>query len=110
MATKALPDERGSPGYAGPNYHRATSLLYLGMRLLAFVEISVDRTTPELSQKFRASVEALEEVTECHMVAGGFDYLVKFGSRTWKPIAASWASASPPFLASYDPHRRCHGR
>lgn len=28
MATKALPDERGSPGYAGSNYHRATSLLY----------------------------------------------------------------------------------
>jgi hypothetical protein len=28
LATKALPDERGSPGYAGPKYHRATSLLY----------------------------------------------------------------------------------
>jgi Lrp/AsnC family leucine-responsive transcriptional regulator len=49
----------------------------LGARLLAFVEVRVDRTTPELFQKFRSSVEALEEVIECHMVAGGFDYLIK---------------------------------
>src|SRR5579862_6773559 len=41
----------------------------LGSRLLAFVEVRVDRTTPELFQKFRSSVEALEEVVECHMVA-----------------------------------------
>jgi len=49
----------------------------LGARLLAFVEVRVDRTTPEFFLKFRASVEALEEVLECHMVAGGFDYLIK---------------------------------
>jgi Lrp/AsnC family leucine-responsive transcriptional regulator len=49
----------------------------LGSRLLAFVEVRVDRTTPEFFQKFRASIEALEEVVECHMVAGGFDYLIK---------------------------------
>jgi Lrp/AsnC family leucine-responsive transcriptional regulator len=49
----------------------------LGARLLAFVEVSVDRTTPEVFQRFRTSVEVLEEVIECHMVAGGFDYLIK---------------------------------
>src|ERR1700733_3679446 len=31
---------------------------HLGARLLAFVEVRVDRTTPELFQKFRTSVEA----------------------------------------------------
>jgi Lrp/AsnC family leucine-responsive transcriptional regulator len=50
---------------------------YLGASLLAFVEVRVDRTTPEVFQTFRASVELLEEVVECHMVAGGFDYLIK---------------------------------
>jgi Lrp/AsnC family transcriptional regulator, leucine-responsive regulatory protein len=50
---------------------------HLGARLLAFVEVRVDRTTPEFFDKFRDSVEALEEVVECHMVAGGFDYLIK---------------------------------
>ena len=49
----------------------------LGARLLAFVEVRVDRTTPELFEKFRAHIESLEEVIECHMVAGGFDYLIK---------------------------------
>jgi Lrp/AsnC family leucine-responsive transcriptional regulator len=49
----------------------------LGARILAFVEVRIDRTTPELFQKFRAAVESLEEVVECHMVAGGFDYLIK---------------------------------
>jgi Lrp/AsnC family leucine-responsive transcriptional regulator len=49
----------------------------LGARLLAFVEVCIDRTTPESLEKFRVSLEALEEVVECHMVAGGFDYLIK---------------------------------
>ncbi len=49
----------------------------LGARLLAFAEVKVDRTTPETSQKFRALVQSLDEVVECHMVAGAFDYLIK---------------------------------
>jgi len=50
---------------------------HLGAGLLAFVQVQVDRTTPEVFEKFRASVESLEEVVECHMVAGAFDYLIK---------------------------------
>lgn len=50
---------------------------HLGARLLAFVEVRVDRTTPEVFQNFRARIEALEEVVECYMVAGGFDYIIK---------------------------------
>jgi Lrp/AsnC family leucine-responsive transcriptional regulator len=49
----------------------------LGARLLAFVQVRVDRTTPEIFEKFRAIVESLDEVVECHMIAGGFDYLIK---------------------------------
>jgi Lrp/AsnC family leucine-responsive transcriptional regulator len=50
---------------------------HLGAGLLAFVQVQIDRTTPEVFEKFRASVESLEEVVECHMVAGSFDYLIK---------------------------------
>jgi Lrp/AsnC family leucine-responsive transcriptional regulator len=50
---------------------------HLGARLLAFVEIQVDRTSPEFFQRFRAVIDSLEDVIECHMVAGGFDYLIK---------------------------------
>jgi Lrp/AsnC family leucine-responsive transcriptional regulator len=49
----------------------------LGARQLAFAEVKLDRTTPETFQKFRALVESFDEVVECHMVAGGFDYLIK---------------------------------
>jgi Lrp/AsnC family transcriptional regulator, leucine-responsive regulatory protein len=50
---------------------------YLGARLLAFVEVRVDRTDPQVFEKFRELVTSLEEVVECHMVAGGIDYLIK---------------------------------
>lgn len=49
----------------------------LGARLLAFVEIRLDRTTPEVFDRFKRAVMELPEAQECHMVAGGFDYLVK---------------------------------
>jgi Lrp/AsnC family leucine-responsive transcriptional regulator len=58
-------------------YTARTSPHHLGARLPAFVELQVDRTTPEEFAKFRCAVDALEEVIECHMVAGGVDYLIE---------------------------------
>ncbi|MEP7242304.1 MAG: Lrp/AsnC ligand binding domain-containing protein [Gammaproteobacteria bacterium] len=49
----------------------------LGMGLLAFVEVSLDKTNPTAFDRFRATVAGMAEVQECHMVAGGFDYLMK---------------------------------
>jgi len=49
----------------------------LGMGLLAFVEVSLDKTSPLAFERFREIVADLAEVQECHMVAGGFDYLLK---------------------------------
>jgi Lrp/AsnC family transcriptional regulator, leucine-responsive regulatory protein len=49
----------------------------LGLELLVFVEVSLDKTTPDVFEKFAESVRRAPEVLECHMVAGGFDYLVK---------------------------------
>jgi Lrp/AsnC family leucine-responsive transcriptional regulator len=49
----------------------------LEVALLVFIEVVLDRTTPEVFDAFRRSVQAIPEVLECHMVAGGFDYLVK---------------------------------
>ncbi|HEY0834313.1 MAG TPA: Lrp/AsnC ligand binding domain-containing protein [Azospirillum sp.] len=45
--------------------------------LLVFVEVVLDRTTPEAFDDFRRAIAAMPEIMECHMVAGGFDYLVK---------------------------------
>lgn len=49
----------------------------LGAGLLVFVEILLDRTTPNIFDQFRAAVQVRPEIMECHMVAGGFDYLLK---------------------------------
>jgi Lrp/AsnC family leucine-responsive transcriptional regulator len=49
----------------------------LGLGLLVFVEVLLDKTTPDIFTKFAAAVNRAPEVLECHMVAGGFDYLVK---------------------------------
>ncbi|AKR56873.1 AsnC family transcriptional regulator [Youhaiella tibetensis] len=49
----------------------------LGFGLLVFVEVLLDKTTPDVFAKFAQSVRKAPEVLECHMVAGGFDYLIK---------------------------------
>ena len=45
--------------------------------LLVFVEVVLDRTTPEVFEAFAEAARRTPEVIECHMVAGGFDYLIK---------------------------------
>lgn len=49
----------------------------LGAGLLVFVEVLLDRTTPNVFDQFKAAVQVRPEILECHMVAGGFDYLLK---------------------------------
>jgi Lrp/AsnC family leucine-responsive transcriptional regulator len=49
----------------------------LGLGLLAYIEVSLDRTTPDSFDRFKQVVLAHDEVMECQMVAGGFDYLLK---------------------------------
>ncbi|WP_066096014.1 Lrp/AsnC ligand binding domain-containing protein [Xanthomonas massiliensis] len=49
----------------------------LGGAMLVFVEIILDRTTENILEQFRAAVRDQPEIMECHLVAGGFDYLLK---------------------------------
>ena len=49
----------------------------MAMGLLAFVEVSLDRPTAEVFDKFASAAQADPNIVECHMVAGGFDYLIK---------------------------------
>ncbi len=49
----------------------------LGAGMLVFVEIILDRTTENILEQFRAAVRDQPEIMECHLVAGGFDYLLK---------------------------------
>lgn len=51
--------------------------LKLGRGMMVFVEVLLDRTTPNVFDAFKAAVQVHDEIMECHMVAGGFDYLLK---------------------------------
>jgi len=43
----------------------------------AFIQVSLNSTSTENLRDFNARMRALPEVEACHMVAGGFDYLLK---------------------------------
>jgi len=49
----------------------------LGQGLLVFVEILLDRTVHDVMDSFKAAVQVRPEILEAHLVAGGFDYLLK---------------------------------
>ncbi|MDH4449821.1 MAG: Lrp/AsnC ligand binding domain-containing protein [Rhodoferax sp.] len=58
-------------------YEARLNPLKLSAGMLVFVEVSLDRTTPHVFDSFKAAVQVYPEIMECHMVAGGFDYLLK---------------------------------
>ena len=58
-------------------YEARLNPLKLGRGMMVFVEVLLDRTTPNVFDEFRAAVQVRGEIMECHMVAGGFDYLLK---------------------------------
>lgn len=58
-------------------FHARLSPEALGRSLLAFVEVKLDRTSSDVFDAFAAAIRKAPDVEECHMVAGGFDYLLK---------------------------------
>jgi Lrp/AsnC family leucine-responsive transcriptional regulator len=49
----------------------------LGLGLTVFIQIAIERTSKRTFDTFRKAVVAIPEIEECHMVAGGYDYLLK---------------------------------
>jgi Lrp/AsnC family leucine-responsive transcriptional regulator len=58
-------------------YEARLNPLKLDAGMMVFVEVILDRTTPNVFDAFKAAVQVHAEILECHMVAGGFDYLLK---------------------------------
>ena len=49
----------------------------LGFGTTVFIQITLDNTTSDVFDRFKDDVLKIPHVVECHMVAGGFDYLLK---------------------------------
>ncbi len=58
-------------------YEARLNPLKLGAGMMVFVEVLLDRTSSGVFDAFKAAVQVYPEIMECHMVAGGFDYLIK---------------------------------
>ena len=49
----------------------------VGAALLVFVEITLSKTSPEDFDEFSKAVQKSDEILECHLVSGSFDFLLK---------------------------------
>lgn len=52
-----------------------------GLDHIAFAEVKLSDTREAALEQFNAAVARIGEVEECHMIAGGFDYLLKVRTR-----------------------------
>ena len=58
-------------------YHAALSAEKLGLSHIAFVQITLNDTREPALEAFNTAVRKIPEIEQCHMIAGGFDYLLK---------------------------------
>lgn len=58
-------------------YRAEFSAAKLGREHVAFLEVKLSDTREQSLRAFNAAVRQIPEVESCHMIAGGFDYLVK---------------------------------
>lgn len=49
----------------------------LGQTLTCFIEVKLDRVSEDIFDAFSAAARASDEIEECYLTAGGFDYLLK---------------------------------
>lgn len=62
-------------------YHARLNPSALGQALLVFVTVSLKATDESTLKAFNAAVKPVKQILECHMVGGGFDYLIKIRVR-----------------------------
>jgi Lrp/AsnC family leucine-responsive transcriptional regulator len=58
-------------------YRALLDPIKLGQAHIAFVEVRLSDTRAQALQEFNSTVQAFDEIEQCHMIAGHFDYLLK---------------------------------
>jgi len=62
-------------------YRAVIDPVQIGLGALVFVQVSLERTTTNVLDRFNAEVRRIPEIESVHMIAGGFDYLLKVRAR-----------------------------
>jgi Lrp/AsnC family leucine-responsive transcriptional regulator len=58
-------------------YEARLNPIILNNGFVVFVEILLDKTTPNVLEEFSEAVQHISDIVECHMISGGFDFVVK---------------------------------
>jgi len=58
-------------------YRAILNPIKLGLDHVAFVEVKLTSTNERALKAFNAEIMQITEIEQCHMIAGGFDYLLK---------------------------------
>ncbi len=73
MRVKKLQDAGYITGYAAQ-----IALAKLGPTITVFTEVTLKNHRQIDFARFQQAIEKVEEVIECHLISGGYDYLLKF--------------------------------
>ena len=79
-------------------YQALLDPIRLGRAHVAFVEVTLTDTREAALAAFNAGVNAIAEVEECHLIAGGYDYLLKVRTtdiHAYRRVLADRISALP---------------
>lgn len=58
-------------------YEARLNPVKLNAGFIVFVQILLDRTTSNTLHEFKKAVQKSPQIVECHMMSGGFDFMVK---------------------------------
>ncbi|KZN30952.1 leucine-responsive transcriptional regulator Lrp [Pseudoalteromonas luteoviolacea] len=58
-------------------YKAVVDPVKLGQGLLVFVEVTINKNSPDVFERFNEAVKQHDEIIECHLVSGNFDFLLK---------------------------------
>ena len=62
-------------------YRAVLDPVKLGLDHIAFVEVKLSDTRADALNNFNLAIGKVPEIEQCHMIAGGFDYLLKIRTR-----------------------------
>ncbi|WP_158742901.1 Lrp/AsnC family transcriptional regulator [Acidisphaera sp. L21] len=70
-----------SAGYI-TGYGAQVNMAKLGEVVMVFTEMTLSDHRRSDFARFEAAVATIDEIVECHLVSGGYDYLLKFVTRS----------------------------
>ena len=62
-------------------YHARLNMRKIRKNYVVFIQIKLEATSRRHLEQFNAAVKKMDSIESCHMMAGGFDYLLKVRCR-----------------------------